>query len=107
MRIVVSTSLGIGTVDLIADVRARTAAALRYARLMYRFSRGSTLSLSPTFTNSGTCTTAPVSRVAGFVTFETVSPLTPGSVSVTSSTTDPGNSSPDGEPPTNRIWTDD
>ena len=28
---------------------------------------------SPVFTNSGTCTTAPVSSVAGFVTFETVS----------------------------------
>ena len=33
---------------------------------------------------------APVSSVAGFVTFETVSPLTPGSVSVTSSSTDAG-----------------
>ena len=48
---------------------------------MYRFSRGSSLILSPTFTKSGTWMTAPVSRVAGFITFETVSPFTPGSVS--------------------------
>ena len=52
--------------------------------------------MSPTFTNSGTWITAPVSSVAGFVTFETVSPFTPGSVSVTSSTTDDGSSTPDG-----------
>ena len=45
-------------------------------------SRGSTLSRSPTFTKSGTFTTAPVSSFAGFVTFETVSPFTPGSVSI-------------------------
>ncbi len=38
----------------------------------------STLTRSPSFTNSGTCTTAPVSSVAALVTFETVSPLTPG-----------------------------
>ena len=62
---------------------------------------------SPTFTKSGTCTTAPVSSVAGFVTFETVSPFTPGSVSVTSSTTDAGSSTPDGFPPTNITCTDD
>ena len=41
-------------------------------------------------TNSGTATIAPVSSVAGFVTFETVSPLMPGSVSVTVSSTDDG-----------------
>ena len=51
--------------------------------------------------------TAPVSRVAGFVTFETVSPFTPGSVSVTSRTTDAGRSIPDGVPPTNITCTDD
>ena len=33
--------------------------------------------------NKGTCTTAPVSRVAGLVEAETVSPLIPGSVWVT------------------------
>ena len=45
---------------------------------------------SPVFTNSGTWTVAPVSSVAGFVTFETVSPRTAGSVSVTSSSIDAG-----------------
>ena len=49
-------------------------------------------------TNSGTATTAPVSSVAGFVTFETVSPFTPGSVSVTVSSTDAGIWIPDGLP---------
>src|SRR5256885_9668607 len=43
---------------------------------------------SPVLTNRGTWTTAPVSRVAGLVTFETVSPFTPGSVSDTASSTD-------------------
>src|SRR5918912_3273460 len=61
---------------------------------------------SPVFTNSGTCTTAPVSSVAGFVTFETVSPFTPGSVSVTTSSTDAGSCTPDGFPSTCRICTD-
>ncbi len=57
---------------------------------MYRRSRVSTLIRSPAFTKSGTGTTAPVSSVAGYVTFETVSPRTPGSVSATSSSTDAG-----------------
>src|SRR3954449_9876234 len=65
---------------------------------MYRASRGSTLIRSPTLTNSGTATTAPVSRVAGLVTFETVSPLTPGSVSETASSTDEGSWSAAGLP---------
>jgi len=41
------------------------------------------------------------------VTFETVSPLTPGSVSVMTSSTDPGSWTPDGLPPTKSICTDD
>ena len=45
---------------------------------------------SPASTKSGTWTTAPVSRVAGFVTFETVSPRTAGSVAETASSTDAG-----------------
>ena len=52
------------------------------------------------FTNSGTWTVAPVSSVAGFVTFETVSPFTPGSVSATVSSTDAGSCRPDGLPST-------
>ena len=55
---------------------------------------------SPVLTKSGTCTVAPVSSFAGFVTFETVSPLTPGSVSTTSSSTDAGSDTPDGLPST-------
>ena len=73
---------------------------------MYRASRGSTLIRSPGFTKSGTCTTAPVSRVAGFVTFETVSPYTPGSVSVTVSSTDVGIWTPPGRPSTISICTE-
>ena len=61
---------------------------------------------SPGFTNSGTWTTAPVSRVAGFVTFETVSPFTPGSVSVTVSSTEEGICTPPGRPSTISIWTE-
>ena len=41
-------------------------------------------------TNSGTWTTAPVSSVAGFVTFVTVSPRTAGSVCATFSSTEAG-----------------
>ena len=58
------------------------------------------------FTKSGTCTVAPVSSVAGFVTFETVSPLTPGSVAATESSTDDGSWRPDGFPSTVRICTE-
>ena len=42
--------------------------------------------------NIGTVTTAPVSTVAGFVTFVAVLPLTPGSVAVTVSSTNVGGS---------------
>ena len=42
----------------------------------------------------------PVSSVAGFVTFETVSPLTPGWVSVTASSTAEGSCTPAGRPST-------
>ena len=61
---------------------------------------------SPTFTNSGTCTTAPVSSVAGFVTFDTVSPRTPGSVCETVSSTDEGSWMPEGLPSTVSICTE-
>src|SRR5919198_1180243 len=61
---------------------------------------------SPGFTNSGTWTTAPVSSFAGFVTFETVSPFTPGSVSVTVSSTDAGSRTPEGRPFTTSICTE-
>ena len=58
---------------------------------------------SPVFTNSVTFTVEPVSSFAGFVTFETVSPFTPGSVSATESSIDDGSWRPDGFPSTVRI----
>ena len=61
---------------------------------------------SPVATKSGTCTTAPVSSVAGFVTFVTVSPRTAGSVSATVSSTDDGSWSPAGLPSTASICTE-
>src|SRR6476660_4863739 len=76
-----------------------------HAREMYRASRVSTRITSPTLTNRGTATTAPVSSVAGLVTLETVSPLTPGSVSTTFSSTAAGSCNEDGVPSTVRIWT--
>ena len=105
-RAVPSTRLGAEVTNLLPDRRAYTRKSARMgarkcAESVCRcgrarrarcsgFSRGSTLIRSPTFTNSGTWTTAPVSSVAGFVTFETVSPRTPGSVSATASSTDDG-----------------
>ena len=71
-----------------------------HAREMYRASRVSTLIRSPCSTNSGTCTIAPVSSVAGLVTLETVSPLTPGLVATTSSSTDAGSCTAVGLPST-------
>ena len=52
------------------------------------------ISLSPTLMNNGTVTTKPVSRLAVLEPPPEVSPLIPGSVSVTSRTTDFGNSTP-------------
>ena len=43
----------------------------------------STRIISPSLMKIGTLISAPVSSVAGFVTFVAVSPFTPGSVSVT------------------------
>ena len=54
------------------------------ARARYSPERVSTLIFSPGSTNSGTCTTRPVSSVAGLRAPDTRSPCTPGSVSVTS-----------------------
>ena len=56
---------------------------------MYEPERVSTLTRSPMFTNSGTFTVAPVSSVAGLLPPpEAVSPRTPGSVCVSSSSTE-------------------
>src|SRR6202020_1248759 len=54
-----------------------------YARLMYAPSAVSTRIFSPSLINGGTCTTNPVSVVAGFVTELAVADLIPGSVCTT------------------------
>src|SRR5262249_34493926 len=58
-----------------------------HTRSMYELSRVSTRTLSPVLTNNGTLMVRPVSNWAGFVPPVAVSPLKPGSVCVTSSTT--------------------
>ncbi len=52
--------------------------------------------LSPSLTNDGTCTTRPVSSVAGFTCALAVAPLMPGTVSLTSRSTVGGSSMPTG-----------
>ena len=47
----------------------------------------STLIVSPSLTNIGTLTTAPVSNVAGFIAFVAVLPLIPGSAWVINNST--------------------
>src|SRR5919202_1309188 len=76
-------------------LRQRVAA---HTRSMYEPSRVSTRILSPVLTNNGTWMTLPVSSVAGLVPPVAVSPLKPGSVLVTSSTTLSGRSTPTGSP---------
>lgn len=58
-----------------------------YARDTYACVRVSMINLSPWLTNKGTFTTKPVSNVAFLEAPVAVSPLIPGSVSVTSSST--------------------
>src|SRR6202022_4339671 len=58
----------------------RHARSAPYARARYSPVRVSTFTASPGSTNSGTCTTSPVSSVAGFRAPETRSPCPPGSV---------------------------
>ena len=60
--------------------------------------RVSIFNLSPISMNSGTCRVKPVSTVAGLVVLEAVSPLKPGSVAVTSSSTKFGASTLKGAP---------
>src|SRR5829696_388079 len=64
----------------------------RQTLVRYSLERVSTLTWSPTLTKSGTCTTTPVSRVAGLVPPVAVSPLRPGSVSETPRSTWAGGS---------------
>src|SRR4029453_16606934 len=91
--------LGLGLVQQLQRPLAGTPAALdlrrlqiahdspAQARVRYSPVRVSTLMRSPEFTNSGTCTTRPVSSVAGLRAPDTRSPWMPGSVSVTVSST--------------------
>src|SRR5262249_42351718 len=68
----------------------------RYARSMYAPSSVLTLIFSPVPMKGGTCTTRPVSVVAGLNEVVTVAFLISGSVSVTVRTTDGGSSRPIG-----------
>ena len=69
----------------VADRRA--VVATRYTRRLYSPVRVSISILSPVVTNSGTGTSKPLAIFAGFSTLPDVSPLTAGSVYVTSRTT--------------------
>src|SRR5829696_2564122 len=66
--------------------------ALPQTLVRYSLERVSTRTRSPTLTKSGTCTTTPVSSVAGLLPPVAVSPLRPGSVSATSRSTCAGGS---------------
>ena len=63
-----------------------------YILSIYSQVRVSTLNTSPIFTNIGTCNSSPVSNVAGFPDVVVVFPANPGSVYVTSSSTNIGGS---------------
>src|SRR5919107_3362615 len=63
-----------------------------HTRVKYLSSRRSTRITWPSSMKSGTCTVAPVSRVAGLVPPVAVSPRTPGAVRVTVSSTNEGSS---------------
>src|SRR6202034_1760435 len=65
-----------------------------YARLMYAPSAVSTRIFSPSLIHGGTCTTRPVSVVAGLVTELAVADLIPGSVETTVISTAVGSSMP-------------
>src|SRR5207244_4108283 len=73
---------------------SRASPSRSHARVMYSPERVSTFRRSPTFTNSGTCTTTPVASVAGLRAPDTRSPWTPGSVLVTVNSTAAGRSTP-------------
>src|ERR1700684_510972 len=72
-----------------------------YARDKYAPSDVSTLIFSPSLINGGTCTTSPVSVLAGLVTLEAVALFRPGSVSMTVRITVCGSSMPTAFPSKN------
>src|SRR5918996_572450 len=94
--------VGVGQVRLVEDVDRRPAGlATRghaFTRSMYSPDRVSTFTRSPSPTKSGTCTTTPVSRVAGFSAFVLVSPFVAGFVCVTDRVIEAGRSTEIGTP---------
>src|ERR1700681_3981474 len=70
-------------VGRLAQLEALGRLTLHHARSRYRPVRVSTRIMSPWFTNSGTSTARPVSTTAGLNEALAVSPLNPGSLSVT------------------------
>ena len=74
------------------DARRSHSVTQVQARSRYVPSEVLTRMRSPSLMNGGTCTISPVSIFAGLVTFETVEPFRPGSVSTTVKSTLAGNS---------------
>src|SRR3954462_7123190 len=74
-----------------------------YALERYAPSAVSTRILSPSLMNGGTCTTRPVSVLAGLVTLDAVALLMPGSVSSTVRSTVCGSSTPTALPSKNSM----
>ena len=89
---------GTGCRSRAGELLAGSATLSAFTRSMYSPERVSTLTRSPSSTNSGTCTTAPVSSVAGFRAPVRVSPFAPGSVWLIASTIDAGRSTEIGTP---------
>src|SRR5689334_17202401 len=74
--------------------RLRSTIVETYALERYAPSAVSTRIFSPSLMKGGTCTTSPVSVLAGLVTLEAVADFNPGSVSTTVSSTVCGSSMP-------------
>src|SRR5262249_57083153 len=74
---------------------------LNYARERYAPSAVSTRIFSPSLIKGGTCTTSPVSVLAGLVTLEAVADFSPRSVSMTVKSTVWGSSMPTALPSKN------
>src|SRR5262249_40443966 len=82
---------------VIARMAVSTVGGFRhYARDWYSPVSVLTRILSPSLTNGGTCTTSPVSSVAGLTCALAVAPLMPGTVDVTTRSTVGGSSMPTG-----------
>src|SRR5437763_6960549 len=82
--------------DFDPAVRRRTSDFVHQTRAWYSPVSVLTRTLSPSLMNGGTCTTSPVSSVAGFTCALAVAPLMPGTVSLTTRSTVCGSSMPTG-----------